>query len=54
MVSIALREHFDDYAPFLAGAQDRVDRREVRLETHVDDTPADGNYGTAVRAFCGR
>ena len=49
MLGIALREHFDDELPFATRVQHRGDRRQMVIETHIDDAAAHRDDDTAIR-----
>ena len=51
VMRIALREHFDDDLPFPPRVQDRGNRRQTVLETHVDDAAAHRDDGAEVAAL---
>jgi hypothetical protein len=48
-VSISVGQHFDDDSIFIARAKQRVDGRQVRIESNVDDATAHRDDHTAIR-----
>ena len=51
MMSIPLRQHFNNDFLFSPRAKHRMDRRQTIIEPYIDNTSANGGYHAVVQAF---
>ena len=51
-MGIAMYQHLYNDAPFAAGSQHRVDRRQVLVEPHIHDAAAHRDHHTGIRWIC--
>jgi hypothetical protein len=49
MMAIQLHEHLDGDSPILAGAQQRVDRRQLRIEPYIHDAATHRHDRATIR-----